>query len=148
MGYLQKVLQRFNINNDTKSVSTPLAPHFKLKTTMSPTTIEEHEYMTCMSYASAVGNLMCLMVCTRPDLSQAVLMISRYMHNPGRGHWEAVKWFLWYIKGTIDVGLAFEKDSTGKKECVGYVDSDYAGDLDKRQCTTRYMFTLSQAPVS
>ena len=34
-GYLQKVLQRFNIGKDTKSVSTPLAPHFKLSTTMS-----------------------------------------------------------------------------------------------------------------
>jgi len=30
-GYLQKVLQGFNINGATKSVSTPLAPHFKLK---------------------------------------------------------------------------------------------------------------------
>ena len=30
-GYLQKVLQRFNINGDTKSVSTSLAPHFKLE---------------------------------------------------------------------------------------------------------------------
>ena len=45
-GFLQKVLQRFNINGDTKSVSTPLAPHFKLKATMSPTTVEEREYMT------------------------------------------------------------------------------------------------------
>jgi len=45
-GYLKKVLQKFNINDDMKSVSTPLAPYFKLKTTMSPTTIEEREYMT------------------------------------------------------------------------------------------------------
>jgi len=72
-GYLQKVLQRFNINSDTKFVSTP---HFKLKTTMSPTTIEEHEYMTRVPYASAVGNLMYTMVCIRPDLSQAVMMLS------------------------------------------------------------------------
>ena len=36
-----------------------------------------------------------------------------------------------YIKGTIDVGLVFEKDNTGKQECIGYVDLDYAGDLDK-----------------
>ena len=42
-GYLQKVLQRFNINGDTKSVSTSLAPHFKLKVIMSPTTVEEQE---------------------------------------------------------------------------------------------------------
>jgi len=67
--YLQKVLQRFNINNDTKSVSTPLAPHFKLKGIMSPTTVEEREYMTHVPYASTVGSLMYLIVCTRPDLS-------------------------------------------------------------------------------
>jgi len=42
-GYLKKVLQKFNINGDTKSVSIPLAPHFKLKGTISPTSIEEHE---------------------------------------------------------------------------------------------------------
>ena len=53
-----------------------------------------------------------------------------------------------YIKGTIDVGLVFEKDSTGKQDCIGYVDSDYAGDLDKRRSTPGYVFTFSQAPVS
>jgi len=30
---------------------------------------------------------------------------------------------------TIDVGLVFEKDTTGKQECIAYVDSDYVGDL-------------------
>jgi len=88
------------------------------------------------------------MVCIRPDLLQTVSIISRYMHDPGRGHWEAVKWVLQYIKGIIDVGLVFEKDSTGKQKCVRYVDSDYAGDLNKRQFTMGYVFTLSQAPVS
>ena len=48
-GYLQKVLQKFNISGDTKSVSIPLAPYFKLRATMSPTTVEVHEYMSyCM----------------------------------------------------------------------------------------------------
>jgi len=98
-GYLQKVLQRFNINDDTKSVSTPLAPHFKLKSTLSPTTIEEREYMTRVPYTSAIGSLMYAMVCTRPDLSQAASMISKYMHDPGRGPWEAVKW----VYGTLRV---------------------------------------------
>jgi len=113
-GYLQKVLQRFNINGDTKSVSTLLAPHFKLKAIMSPTTVEEREYMTRVPYTSAIGSLIYAMVCTRPDLSQAVSIINRCMHDPGKGHWEAVKWVLLYIKGTIDIGLVFEKDSTGK----------------------------------
>jgi len=67
---------------------------------MSPTTVEKREYMIHVSYASAVGSLMYAMVCTRPNLSQAVSMISRYMHDPGKDHWDAVKWVLRYIKGT------------------------------------------------
>jgi len=63
-------------------------------------------------------------------LSQAVSMVSRYMHDPGRGHWEAVKWILRYTKGTIDIDLVFKK-YVGQQDCIGYVDSDYAGDLDK-----------------
>ena len=65
--YVQKVLQRFNNDGDTKSISTPFAPHFKLKSTISPTTIEEYEYMTHVSYASTVDSLMYAIVCTRPD---------------------------------------------------------------------------------
>ena len=71
------------------------------------------------------------MVCTRTDSSQAVSMISRYMYDPDWGHWEAVKWILRYIKSNIDVGLVFKKDFTGKQESIGYVYSNYAGDLDK-----------------
>ena len=55
---------------------------------------------------------------TRPDLSQTVSMVSRYMPDPRRGHWEAVKWILRYIKGKIDVRLVLEKDSNDKQDCV------------------------------
>ena len=85
-GYLQKVLQNFNIDGDKKYVSTLLAPYFKLKTFMSPTTVKEREYMSHVPYASAVGSLMYAMVYTRSDLSQGVSMVSKYMYDPGRGH--------------------------------------------------------------
>ena len=39
----------------------------------------------------------------------------------------------------------FEKDNTDKQECIGYVDFDYSGDLNKHRSTTRYVFTLAQA---
>ena len=54
-----------------------------------------------------------------------------------------MRYILWYIKGTVDVGIVFEKDVRGKQECTGYVDSDYVRDLDKRLSTTGYVFTLS-----
>jgi len=66
--YLNKVLQKFNINVDTKSISTSLALHFKLKATMFPTFVEEHEYMTQVPYASVVSSLIYAMVCTMSDL--------------------------------------------------------------------------------
>jgi len=61
--------------------------------------------MTHVPYASAVGSLMYAIVCTKPDLSQVVSMISKYMHDSGKGHWAVVKWVLRYIKGTIDIDL-------------------------------------------
>jgi len=58
---------------------------------MSPTIVEEREYMTHVSYANAIGSLMNAIVYTRSDLSQIVSKVSRYMHDLGVGHWEAVK---------------------------------------------------------
>ena len=83
-GYFQKTLQKFNINGDMKFVSTPLGPQFKLKTPMSPTTVDEREYMTRMPYASAFGSLMYAIVCIRLNLSQVVSTVSKYMHDPRR----------------------------------------------------------------
>ena len=105
--YLQKVLQKFLISGEAKSASSLLVPHFKLSARMSPKTINNREYMSHVSYASAVGSLIYAMVCTRADLSQAVSMVSKYMHDHGRDHWEAMRWILQYIKGTVDVRLIF-----------------------------------------
>ena len=103
------MLQCFGISEDSKPVSTPLAPHLKLSNQLSPKNDAEREYMAKVPYANAVGSLMYAMVCTRPDISQVVGVVSRYMHDPGKGHWKAVKWILRYIHSTVDVGLVFEQ---------------------------------------
>ena len=59
-----------------------------------------------------------------------------------------MKWILRYIHKTLDVGLIFENDDMVGQHVVGYCDSDYAGDLDKRRSTTCYVFILAKAPVS
>uniref|UniRef100_A0A3Q7I521 Reverse transcriptase Ty1/copia-type domain-containing protein n=1 Tax=Solanum lycopersicum TaxID=4081 RepID=A0A3Q7I521_SOLLC len=113
------------MNKKLKSVSTPLAPHFKLSDAMSPNNEAEQEYMSRVPYANSIGSLMYAMVCTRQDISHAVGV---YIHN------------------TVDVGLVFEKKDS--QYLVGYCDSDYAGDLDKRRSTSGYVFTIANAPVS
>ena len=67
----------------------------------------------------------------KADKSQAVSMVNKYMHNPGKNQWLAVKWILRYLYGTIDIRSLFKKDCG--QQCVGYCDSDFAGDLDKRR---------------
>ncbi|XP_070015998.1 secreted RxLR effector protein 161-like [Nicotiana sylvestris] len=95
---------------------------------MSPKDEAEREYMSRVSYANVIGNLMYAMVCTRPDISQVVGVISRYMHNPGNEHWQVVKWILRYFHNTVDV--------------------DFAGDQNKQRSTTSYVFTFAKTPVS
>ena len=69
-----------------KSVMVPIKVHFKLSVEMCPSSDEENEEMIWVSYANAIGSVMYLMVCTRPDLAYAVSITSRYMKNPGKGH--------------------------------------------------------------
>jgi len=76
------------------------------------------------------------MVCTRPDIAHAVGVVSRYMSNPGKQHWETVKWILRYLKGTSDTSLCFT--GAGLK-LQGYVDADLAGDVDSRKSTTGFV---------
>jgi hypothetical protein len=142
--YIEKVLEIFSMK-DAKAVSTPLAEHFKLSSEMCPKTLEEKEYMETMPYSSAVGSLMYAMVCTRPDIAQAMGVVSRYMSNPGKIHWQIVKWILRYLKGTSNHVLRFRGEDA---QLHGYGDSDMAGDLDRRRSTTGYVFTLAGATIS
>ncbi|KAH7550154.1 hypothetical protein JRO89_XS13G0144400 [Xanthoceras sorbifolium] len=142
--FVEKVLERFGMKN-AKPVSTPFAAHFKLSAAMSPQSDNDIEYMSHVPYSSAVGSLMYAMVCTRPDIAHAVSVVSRYMSNPGKEHWQAVKWIMRYLRGTTDSCLEFGRS---KGHLVGYVDSDYAGDLDRRRSITGYVFTLGDTAIS
>ena len=138
------MFKRFKMEN-AKPVSTPLARHFKLSKKKCAVTNEEQNYMAKVLYASAVGSLMYAMVNTRPNIAQAVGVVSRFMVNPGKEHWEAVKWMMRYLRGTSDLALNFG----GSDNCMqGFVDSDYAGDIDSRKSTTGYVFTLGSVAVS
>ena len=89
--------------------------------------------MALVPYASAVGRLMYVVVCTRPDIAHAVGVVSRYMANPGKEHWEAVKWLLRYLRGTSSTSLCFGK---GKVTLQGFVDADLGGDVDSSKSTS------------
>jgi hypothetical protein len=142
--YIEKVLERFNMNA-AKPVSTPLDGHFKLSDKQCPKTKAEVEEMRKIPYASAVGSLMYAMVCTRPDIAYAVGVVSRYLANPGKEHWAAVKWILRYLRGSSRLSLCY---GDGKPVLEGYTDADMAGDIDSRKSTSGFMFTFAGGAVS
>jgi len=79
-------------------------------------------------------------ITTWPDISFAVQQLSQFTSNPGRLHWEATKWVLNYLKGTSDHSLVL-----GGKEPInfmGYMDLDWANDLDQCHSISGYLFTL------
>jgi len=52
---------------------------------------------------------MYVMVCTRPNLAYAVSIVSRFISNLGKQHWEVVKWMLRYLRGNVKLGLEFQR---------------------------------------
>jgi len=72
-------------------------------------------------------------------------VVSRFLNNPGKQHWKAVKWILRYLKGTSHYCLCFGHDETMLE---GFIDADMAGDMDTRKSTTGYLYTFAGATVS
>uniref|UniRef100_A0A1J3IYK5 Retrovirus-related Pol polyprotein from transposon TNT 1-94 n=1 Tax=Noccaea caerulescens TaxID=107243 RepID=A0A1J3IYK5_NOCCA len=143
--YIEKVLKTFGMT-EAKPTTTPLATHFRLKSLTKDERKEEAVHMEDTPYASAVGSLMYAMIGSRPDIAYAVGVISRFMSNPGRDHWTAVKWVLRYLRGSSKASLTFTKDKSFSID--GFCDSDYATDLDRRRSVTGFIFQVWGNTVS
>ncbi|KAH9722806.1 hypothetical protein KPL70_006847 [Citrus sinensis] len=146
-GYVRRVLNRFIMDN-AKPMLTPLSAHFKLSKLQEATTDADIEYMKKIPYSNAVGSVMYAMVCSRSDIAYSVGVVSRFIGNPGKEHWNGVKWILRYLKGTSDHGILFRKVNGATCEVAGFVDSDFAGDIDKRRFITGFVFTMSGGAIS
>ena len=142
--YIEWMLERFNMKN-LKPISTPLTGHFKLSKRLYPSTEKEKGEMLVIPYSSAVGSLMYAMVCTHLDISHVVGVVSIFLENSGKAHWEVVKWIFRYIRGTSKVCLSF---GGSKPSLEVYTDSDMVGDIDCRKSTSGYLFTFERGIIS
>ena len=84
--YIEKVLKHFNMERG-KALSTQLPSYVKLSLNDSPKSDAEKAEMAKVTYWS----LMYTMICTRLDFAYAVGVVSKYMSNRGKKHWEVVK---------------------------------------------------------
>ncbi|XP_050546164.1 uncharacterized protein LOC126908293 [Daktulosphaira vitifoliae] len=81
-----------------------------------------------VSYREAVGSILYLSQVSRLDIAYSVNLVSRYLDNYKKIHWNSVKRIIKYVKGTI-----------------GY---DFAGCVEARRSTTGVIFNLSSAAIS
>ena len=106
-------------------ISTLFLPGLTFSYDDYPTNTQDMNEIKDILYHEVLGLLMQLQVATRPDLSFAVNILSRFAHNPGKPHWNAFKHMLAYIKGTTYYGVTFK--ARDNLYPIGYVDSNFAG---------------------
>jgi len=144
--YIDRLLERFQLQH-AYTVSTPLDPHVHLTKALSPSTVEEQEEMKEKPYRSLIGGLQYASLLTRPDITFATNKLSQYLENPGKGHWEAAKRVLRYLKGTRTHALILGGHRQSH-QLQGYVDSDWAECHDTSRSTSGYIFTLGSGAIS
>lgn len=138
-GYIRSLLERFKMT-ECHPVVTPLDPGLKLK----KAEVQSDEDLK-LPYRELVGALTYLASTTRPDISYAVSFLGQFNNCYSSEHWKVAKRVVRYLKGTIDMGLAFSPDS---KPMNGFVDADWGNATEDRRSFSGYVFLLGGGPVS
>lgn len=129
ISYIKEILIRFRMD-ECKEVGTPSDTNAKLSINMKSDADDEEE-LKRIPYQEAVGSLLYLAQCTRPDIAFAVNDVSRFNSNYGNAHWNAVKRIIRCLRATINLKLHFIYEPG--EEIMAYTDSDWASDVDKRR---------------
>jgi hypothetical protein len=128
--YIETILRCFNMQ-DYKPVKVPIPMGEILTIEQCPKTWKEIEDMAHVPYASVVGILMYVMVCTL-EISHAVGMFSRYMSTPIKEHWTIVKRLFRYLYGTKDYVIYYhgKPGDDSEVDVHGFVDANWNGYMD------------------
>jgi ATP-binding cassette subfamily B (MDR/TAP) protein 1 len=106
---VKKLVVKFGLS-EAKTKSTPLALGINLVKAKEDEVLDKTQY----PYGELVGNMLYLVVCTRPDIAHAVGVLARYMSAPSMEHWKIAKAVLRYVAGSASMGIKF--GSTGTKK--------------------------------
>jgi Reverse transcriptase (RNA-dependent DNA polymerase) len=130
--FAEHILKRFGMN-EAKSIPTPMDHRMILQKAEN-----DKNVLRNIPYRSIIGNLMYLMICTRPDLAFAVGILSQFSEHPSNEHWIAFKRVLRYLKGTQDFCLLYKKSANAT--LVGYSDASWGNSQDRKSMSGFGMF--------
>ena len=145
--YTEKVLKQFYMDK-AHPLSTPMVVR-SLDVNKDPFRPQEEGEEILgpeVPYMSAIGALMYLANCTRPDIAFSVNLLSRYSLAPTQRHWKGIKHIFRYLRGTVDLGLFYSNGS--KSQLIGYADAGYLSDPHKARSQTGYVFTCGGTSIS
>ncbi|GJW49220.1 retrovirus-related pol polyprotein from transposon TNT 1-94 [Tanacetum coccineum] len=140
--YALEILKKHGMEKG-QSIGTPMATKPKLRCRLECTPRRAHLYSP--NAPSKIGSLMYL-TSSRPDIVQAVCYCARYQARPTKKHLKEVKRIFRYLRGTINMGLWYPKDSGF--ELTAFSDADHAGCIDTRKSTSGGIQFLGDKLVS
>jgi len=133
-GFIEKLLKTFNMEY-TRKTNTPCVGDNKIS--------ENNKPFNITTYKSAIGSLIYLAKCTRPDISFAVGKAARNSEHPTISDWIKITNILKYLNTTKNYKICY--DGTG--EIIAYTDSDFAGNLDDRKSTSGNIILMGNSPI-
>ncbi|GJV41334.1 retrovirus-related pol polyprotein from transposon TNT 1-94 [Tanacetum coccineum] len=124
--YALEILKKYCFDTSTP-IDTPMSERPKLDEDIGGKLVDPTHYR---------GMVGCLMYLTasRPDIVFAVCMCAHYQAKPTEMHLHAIKRIFRYLKGTLNMGLWYPKDSGFA--LTTFADADYAGCQDTRRSTS------------
>ncbi|GKC12773.1 retrotransposon protein, putative, ty1-copia subclass [Tanacetum coccineum] len=140
--YIEKILKRYYMEN-SKRGTIPMQEKLKLSKSQGASTPTEKQRMQNVPYASAIGSIMYVVRCTRPDVAFAQNITSRFQQNPGEEHWTIVKNVLKYLRNTKDMFLVYGGNIERELRVSCYTDVGYLTDADDLRSQTGYVFILN-----
>jgi hypothetical protein len=102
-------------------------------------------------FQSAVGQLMYIMLATRPDLAYPVGMLARHASNPSDDHVNALFHLVGYLKNTIGQVLIYRKptqNEPNKGVLEAYTDADWAGEAHSGRSTSGMLILKESTPIA
>ncbi|GKC94140.1 putative ribonuclease H-like domain-containing protein [Tanacetum coccineum] len=121
-----EILKKYGMDTCDR-VGTPMEIKDKLDIDKNGTLVDATKYQ------SMIGALMYL-TSSRPNIVHATCLCARYQAQPIKKHLKEVKRIFRYLKGTVNMGLWYMKDSGF--ELTGFLDADYAGCKDTFKSTS------------
>jgi hypothetical protein len=143
--YIKDMLKTFGAEGIRES-STPQVVGLVLEP--GPVLTKEQEKISNIPYRNLIGTLMHLQRCTRPDISNAVRELSRFLNCYTKEHFSAALRILSYLKQTMNYGLVFDGENTEEVIVQVYSDASFGNKELGRRSVTGFALMLAGVPVS